>query len=37
MQEKDKADKLGNDDSSAKDQRSVNKVCSFNKHKKGHN
>ena len=34
MQEKDKSDKLGNDDASTEDQRSVNEVSSFNKHTK---
>ena len=34
MQEKDKADKLGNDDTSAEDQMSINEVSSFNEHTK---
>ena len=34
MQEKDRADKLGNYDTSAEDQKSVNEVSSFNEHTK---
>ena len=34
MQEKDRADKLGNDDTSAEDQKSANEVNSFNEHTK---
>ena len=34
MQEKDRADKLGNDDTSVEDQKSVNEVSSFNEHTK---
>ena len=34
MQENDRADKLGNDDTSAEDQKSVNEVISFNEHTK---
>ena len=34
MQGKDRADKLGNDDTLAEDQKSVNEVSSFNKHRK---
>ena len=34
MQEKDRDDKLDNDDASAEDQRSVIEVSSFNKHTK---
>ena len=34
MQEKGRADKLGNDDTSAEDQKSGNKVSSFNEHTK---
>ena len=30
MQQKDKVDELGNDDTSAEDQRSINEVNSFN-------
>ena len=33
MQEKDRADKLGNDDTSAENQTSINEVSSFNEHK----
>ena len=35
MQEKDRADKLGNEDTSAEDQKSVNEISSFNEHTKG--
>ena len=34
MQEKDRADKLGNDDTSEEDRKSVNEVTSYNKHTK---
>ena len=34
MKNKDRADKLGNDDTLAEDQKSVNKVSSFNGHTK---
>ena len=34
MQEKDRADKLGDDDTSAEDQKSVDEVGSFNEHTK---
>ena len=34
MQEKYRADKLGNDDTSAEDQKSVNEVSCFNEHKR---
>ena len=34
MPEEDRADILGNDDTSAEDQRSVNEVSSFNEHMK---
>ena len=34
MQEKDRPDKLGNDDTSAEDQKSFNDVISFNEHTK---
>ena len=34
MKERDIADKLGNDDTLAKDQKSVNEVNSFNEHTK---
>ena len=34
MQEKDRADKLGNDDTSVEDQKSVTEVSSFKEHKK---
>ena len=34
MQEKTELTKLGNDDTSAKDHRSVNEVSSFNEHTK---
>ena len=34
MQEKARADKLGNDDTSVEDQRSVNEISSFNEYTK---
>ena len=34
MWEKDRDDKLGNDDTSTEDQKSVNEVSSFNEHTK---
>ena len=34
IQEKDRTDKLGNDDASTDDQRSVNEVNPFNEHTK---
>ena len=34
MHEKDRAGKLGNDDTSAEDQKFVNEVSSFNEHTK---
>ena len=36
MKHKDRANKQGNDDTSAEDQRTVNEVSSFNEHAKGH-
>ena len=34
IQEKDRADKLGNDDTSAEDQKSVNEISTFNQQTK---